>query len=521
LQTALDNLNGVSAQVVNAGLDAWIISGAVVTVTDSLTGGQSTLQSYTGAVTSTYDSINVGYVDGFSAGQAVYYSAGNDPVIPGLTNNTVYYVVPDVSIPDAFQLAATSADALLPTPKIMAITPTATAGTSSGFGAIFDPTTAVSSTDATQLDLGYEDGFATGQAVIYSAGGGNPIGGLTNGATYYVTVVNNTNIELSTDPTNLAGTMITLNPSTASGTQHSLRVAIDPQTGVTGGATTTVSTINLGYNAGFVTGDQVFYNDGGGSNIGGLANENAYYVIVVTAGTSSTPEIIRLASSRANAMSGVYIDLDATTASGLQSLAKPFQAGPTVVGNEISVPDATVFQNGQAVVYHDGGGTPIGGLTDGTTYYVTVVDPTDITLSLTPGGPAQTLNAAVATGTDHYLSAPKHQSGLPGYRRQRGRRQGDERGPVRHGHACGGRGEACFARASRVSRASGGYFRESPAASWFHPAGSQQRSTGCRRSEFWRGGVRQRVVQRRERHHRCLHQPVYPVPCGGSFGDRG
>ncbi len=419
VQTALNKLNGVSAQVVNAGPDnAWIISGAVVNYTDSLTGGHSTLPSYTGAVTSTYDSINVGYVDGFTAGQAVYYSAGNDPVIPGLTNNTVYYVVPDVSNPDAFQLAATSADATLPTPKVITITPTATSGSSSGFGAIFDPSSAVSSTNPTQLDLGYDDGFSTGQAVIYSAGGGTPIGvvnsstGLTDGGTYYVTVVNSTTVELSTNPTNLAGTMIQLDPSKATGTQHSLRVAINPQTAVTGGDTTTVSTINLGYNAGFVTGDQVYYNDGGGNNIGGLANENAYYVIVVTAGTPAQPdEVIRLASTLANAMSGVYVNLDATTASGLQSLARPFQADPTVAGNQIQVPDANVYQNKQAVVYHDGGGNPIGGLTDGTTYYVNVVDNTHITLSLTPGGPVVTLNAAVATGTDHSLSAPSTSPG--------------------------------------------------------------------------------------------------------------
>ena len=149
IQTALDNLPGVTAGVVDAGPSTWFISGAVVTVTDSLTGGQSTLQSYTGAVTSTYDSINVGYEDGFTAGQAVYYSAGNDPVIGGLSNNTVYYVVPDVSNPDAFQLAATAANALLPTPKIISITKAATSGISTGFGGIFDPEAAVNSSDPT------------------------------------------------------------------------------------------------------------------------------------------------------------------------------------------------------------------------------------------------------------------------------------------------------------------------------------------------------------------------------------
>ena len=414
LQTALNSLPGVTAaQVVDSGTGTWIISGVVVTVTDSLTGGQSTLQSYAGAVTSTYDSINVGYVDGFTQGQAVYYSAGNDPVIPGLTNNTVYYVVPDVSNPEAFQLAATAANALLPTPVIIPITPTATSGTSTGFGAIFDPTAAVSTSDPTQLNLGYNDSFTNGQAVIYSDGGGSHIGGLTDGATYYITVVDNTTVTLSTNSSNPAGSVVTLDPTTAIGILQNLRVAIDPQTAVTAGDTTTVSTINLGYNAGFVTGDQVYYNDGGGSNIGGLANENAYFVIVVQAGTPSSPEIIRLASSLANAMSGVYIDLDATVASGLQSIAKPFRADPVVVGNDIQVSNANLYYTGQEVVYHDGNGTPIGGLTDDTPYYVTVVDPTDITLSTDPNNLASTvvsLDAAMATGNDHYLSDPNNSS---------------------------------------------------------------------------------------------------------------
>ena len=48
--------------------------------------------------------------------------------------------------------------------------------------------------------------------------------------------------------------------------------------------------------------------------------------------------------------------------------------------NTIMVPEALTASNapvtdGAAVVYHDGGGSPIGGLTDGTTYYLVVVKP--------------------------------------------------------------------------------------------------------------------------------------------------
>ncbi len=358
------------------------------------------------AVTSTYDSVNVRYVDGFTPGQAVVYSTGGDPSIGGLTNNTVYYVIPDPSNPDAFQLAATKASATSATPVVLPITPATGLGTaSSGFGALIDPSSDIDTT-TNELNLGYTDGFTNGQAVIYSAGGGTAIGGLTDGDTYYVTVIDDTTIQLSTSATNLAGTIITLDPNKATGTQHSLRVAINPETAVTGGDTTTVGTINLGYTDGFTTGEQVYYSNGGGTSIGGLANKNAYYVIVVN------PTTIRLADSLTDAQRGNYIDLDGTAATGSdQSIGVPFQAQPTVnaANNTISVPNAYLYVNGQAVVYHNGGGTSIGGLTDGHTYYVTVVDATDISLSTDPSNLSGTivpLNPTVATGTAHTLSDP-------------------------------------------------------------------------------------------------------------------
>ncbi len=79
-----------------------------------------------------------------------------------------------------------------------------------------------------------------------------------------------------------------------------------------------------------------------------------------------------------------------TTASTTDAIAANNNFDPNASGvitatggstlNTIAVPEALTLsnkpvKNGDAVIYHDGGGSPIGGLTDGTKYYVVVVKP--------------------------------------------------------------------------------------------------------------------------------------------------
>lgn len=84
--------------------------------------------------------------------------------------------------------------------------------------------------------------------------------------------------------------------------------------------------------------------------------------------------------------------------------------GAATAANEITFAQPDNLVNQQAVVYHAGttNGAPdtaIGGLTDGATYYVSVVNPTTIQLSLTAGGTPISLDPTQATGTGHFLSA--------------------------------------------------------------------------------------------------------------------
>ena len=97
------------------------------------------------------------------------------------------------------------------------------------------------------------------------------------------------------------------------------------------------------------------------------------------------------------------------------SNADYFNPATDVSGNVITLPYALAVSTGDPVVYSAGGGTPIGGLVDGQTYYAIVLSPDVIELAATAcqatgpsgsgcAGIAQqpiTLVAADATGRAH------------------------------------------------------------------------------------------------------------------------
>ncbi len=203
-----------------------------------------------------------------------------------------------------------------------------------------------------------------------------------------------------------------------------------------GDVSTASDTINNFVNHGLATGRAVEYSNGGGTDIGGLTNGTTYYAIVVNSST------IKLATTSANAQANTAINLT-TAGSGLEhslTVMDPLYASfdvstpatnftnITIDGSEDDLVTAFVafdgataptpgndtltigthtYQTGDEVVYTSGGGTDIGGLADGTTYYVIYVDGTKVKL-------AETLNAAnantpidltaVGSGTNHRLN---------------------------------------------------------------------------------------------------------------------
>ncbi len=163
--------------------------------------------------------------------------------------------------------------------------------------------------------------FQTGAPVTYGNGGGTSLGisgGALTSSTYYVFVPDQTHpnqIQLATSLSNAQhgipvyltslGTgkahTITTVPTTGTGTVYTF----DPTTAVT----LPTDALTLSGNPGFTNGQQVFYSNGGGSNIvtstGTLQNGASYYAIV----DPNHPTQVKLATSLQNALNGTAIHL--------------------------------------------------------------------------------------------------------------------------------------------------------------------------------------------------------------------
>ena len=114
--------------------------------------------------------------------------------------------------------------------------------------------------------------------------------------------------------------------------------------------------IELGYSHGFVDGQAVVYSNGNGTSIGGLANGNVYFVVVVD------QTKIKLAETRTEALVAdpEVIELDASVASGsAHGFGSVIQASlRSTRADTIHFSNANGMTNGQALVYHAGGGLP-------------------------------------------------------------------------------------------------------------------------------------------------------------------
>ncbi len=320
------------------------------------------------------NTIDLGYDHGLKTGDTVVYSNGGGSSIGGLIDADPYYV--RVTNSRTVKLARSVEEA-----NEDPIT-------------LFSPADVDDAQGVETIDLGYDHGFQTGDAVVYHNGGDESIGGLTDGQTYYVIRVSDTQVQLAELPDDAlsdtpkpldldlgqggTGAMhslrLDLDPSFGSGSTHSLGMGFDPSSAVNNDD----GIINLGYNHRFIDGQKVVYSNGGGKSIGGLENKGTYYVIV------ESPTTIRLAESPWKALEGTYVPLDASPAEGTShTIGAEFKPIPVVNGNTntIHFEGTPGFREGQAIVYDSGDGTPIGGLTSGDTYYVNTIDTNTIKLA--------------------------------------------------------------------------------------------------------------------------------------------
>ncbi len=144
---------------------------------------------------------------------------------------------------------------------------------------------------------------------------------------------------------------------------------------------TSTDTIAIGANT-WKTGDAVQYSAGGGTAIGGLTEGKTYYII-----STGDPTRVKLAGSVAHAKAGTAVDLTGTGSGAKQSLRqtedKTFEGASAVDTSTDTIALGTSkWKTGDAVQYSAGGGANIGGLKDGTTYYIIATgDPTTVKLA--------------------------------------------------------------------------------------------------------------------------------------------
>ena len=384
---------------------------------------------------------NHGLVDG----QTVRYSNNGGTTIPGLTNNTTYYIKKiDNSI---VKLATTTA--LVSFANI----------TGAGTGTQQLLITALDyATDTITLP---SHGFLAGELVLYDAKGQTVVNGLTTATPYYIIFVDGDNIKLATTPENAAsGTAINITDSPAGVGRHSLQSLSKTPDGIyniaslPGGAPNTFTvtaqgqvpdiekifnprtSIDLVQNAffvpshGFITGTKVTYDKGAAATvISGLTDLTNYYVVAINR------DYLRLASSAANAATGVVVTVTdfgtgvvhkfttdqingnvtgagsvtigsgsvLVTGTGTQftkilKVGDRFRLFPpnttkthgalTFAAADINtstnlISKSHTLPTGQAVVFSAGGGTAPAPLVEGTTYFVRAASSSTIALHTT------------------------------------------------------------------------------------------------------------------------------------------
>jgi hypothetical protein len=174
----------------------------------------------------------------------------------------------------------------------------------------------VVNTTTDTIFLGMGTGLTTGTEVKYNAMSGTAIGGLTDGNNYYVNNQGNGTFTLYNSAANAMAGGVTgrfnLTSTGGAGTQEFTQSEFEGL--VTNNFTfNPTGNVTLLTGLGLHTGDAITYNNGSGTNMGGLSSGTQYYVIDLTGGN------YQLASSLDNALAGTAITLGAAGSSSSQS----------------------------------------------------------------------------------------------------------------------------------------------------------------------------------------------------------
>ncbi|MEM6468238.1 MAG: hypothetical protein AAF802_01620 [Planctomycetota bacterium] len=217
-------------------------------------------------------------------------------------------------------------------------------------------------------------------------------------------------------------TRIDLSAATATGSDHSIRLALDPIvatqethglgrifTPLSASATVFDPASDISANTitkvahGLTTGDRLLYDDGATTTvsataIGGLYSGQIVYAIVTGA------DSFQLADTPAKATNGEALTLDPTKATGMVHRLRATTLDHT---NAIDLGYNHGFKTGDTLVYTNGRGQSIKGLAQGNLYYAIVdpASPTKLQLAVTKAeataGTVIPLSPYVASGTRH------------------------------------------------------------------------------------------------------------------------
>ena len=347
---------------------------------------------------------------GLTTGQPFVYRPGTGNArIGGLNEGTVYFAIrlSDVAI----SIAATAQDAEALDPVAISLKAPANDVLINDDQSTFNAFSGVASDTIT---VPSPHSFATGQTVIYRSGNvsaaGNiqTVGGLVDGAVYYVIRKDATSIQLAAsadDAKNNVPLAITGLPATTSNldsitVRRSFNQASEVTASFNASSNVAADTIQFASDHGFTQGQAVVYQPGNATPLTGLNEGQTYYVIR----TSNTE--LQLALTAADAAStpakaiaitalGSAINQDTLTSrrAASQAFIVPDDNGGRIVfGNDPG------FIDGQAVVYNAGIGSGPIGLIDGAVYFVKRVagNSRAIELTETRNGPSVALTPATA-----------------------------------------------------------------------------------------------------------------------------
>jgi flagellin-like hook-associated protein FlgL len=159
--------------------------------------------------------------------------------------------------------------------------------------AIQSVSTAVAATEQPSDTFNIANTFTNGTELVYRQGTGNPIGGLTDNTSYFVTARNSSSFKLASSLSNAtASTPIAIDLTSLGTATNAYFTNINNPTVFninsvgTVNATTEVFVVSQSSNWG--VGDKIFFHTGSASNIGGFTNDGVYTITSLSAGGGVT-----------------------------------------------------------------------------------------------------------------------------------------------------------------------------------------------------------------------------------------